>query len=161
MYISSLKTDTLAFLKAAKIIYCETTIQLISTTNTITSTHTKADEDLIGKTATFRRMRERNRFLLKRSFHFGKVCGRGFEHWSYDFIREPLRPTCRFNSVDFAETGKPDLQTRALQACGFLPSQNYRLSEWDLPVCEFDCNHPTICIRTGRWGYFPFLSTSK
>ena len=21
---------------------------------------------------------------------------------------------------------------------------------YDLPVCEFDCNHPTICIQTGR-----------
>lgn len=94
-------------------------------------------------------------------------CGQWFERQGMDGLRatELDPPICRNNNgkvpiildsfctdlrhaMEFVQGGFKYHRDWAVEKC----HDGADIS--DLPVCEYDCDHPTICIQTGRYDLY-------
>jgi len=166
-YIEELEHRTLFYLDEKSKIFCFTAWD--------NSGPYKNDE--VSTHAFMKGVRERYHYLQSRREYYAHdtLCAPLFKSFQLDGIREGNvdRPICRNNNgskpipkktwcedllsaEQFIVTGWPRSDWR-LEACG-TPDIN---TTWYLPTCEYDCDHPTICVRTGRYRSSPpFFSSS-
>lgn len=182
-YIAEIKDKTVKYLQSLSVVYCKpgTAIPTVtpygkSNVFIVPNVDTSDEENLpsVELTRFVEKMQNRSYWLRKNN-----PCNLYIHTLFGQTLRssEVNGPTCAnndggkivgrqhicvdlWNAIDFVDKHEWKVSTSTIiNECGERTTKRNNKDALDiLPECEYDCNHPTICVQTGRYVfYFYFI----